>query len=177
VCIYSSINVSPNPEPSNCVVTSSVFTIFSIGFHFVPSRVCTVFQARYMQQGSGTRNIHPLWHKWNPLKYRVAAYTAHLLASKNLECHAGLITLGFHVPIVGPYVYMIASMYPRIQKPATVYLYWVPLCAILCMYCVPSKVYTCSREWHKMEPIKVQRKMAPSGFHFSTRCIIQLTWS
>jgi len=41
---------------------------------------------------------------------------------------------------------MIASRYPRIQNPATVSPFGSTLCHPVCMFQVPSKVYTCHRE-------------------------------
>jgi len=45
-------------------------------------------------------------------------------------------------------VYTVASMYPRIQNPATVYLYWVPLCAIPCV----CSVFRCIHAAGKWNP-------------------------
>ena len=45
-------------------------------------------------------------------------------------------------------VYTVASMYPRIQNPATAYLYWVPLCAIPCV----CSVFRCIHAAGKWNP-------------------------
>jgi len=141
VCIYSSINVFPNPEPSNCL-------------SLLGSTLCHPVCMFRVQVYTCSRKVEPriyTWNgiKWNPLKYRGKwpplgstfrrdVYTADLLVSRNLE----------YLSWVPRSDSTVASMYPRIQNPATVYLYWVPFCAILCA----CSVFRCIHAAGKWNP-------------------------